>query len=98
MENQPKTLLLLQVIGMINDKQLFVDVFNDLSFELDEMGYDSCPEVLVNDLLENHFNLSLSCNDQLKAITEIILEKQGKLEPYVALVDLKFEVGVHHDD
>lgn len=75
-------LFLLQIYKMVEDKTLFINLFNDLSFEIEELEYDT-PELqmeLVNDMLNNNFGLWLEDDFQLKMLTETIMEKQGKLE------------------
>ncbi len=79
-------LRLLQVAKIVNDKQFFVDIFDDLSFELEEMGYKDCPEDLVQDLLINHFDLEIECERQLKDFTNDVLKHQGKIGNYVNLM------------
>ena len=66
---------LLQIYKMVQDKKLFIQIFNDLEFELDEMGWRENPEELVSDLLLNHFGLELTCPKQLKSITKSIIYK-----------------------
>lgn len=66
---------LLQIYKMVQDKELFINLFNDLEFELDEMGWRDAPEELINDLLMNHFGLEVTCPKQLKLITNSIIDK-----------------------
>lgn len=68
-----------QILNMVQDKKHFVNLFNDLSFELDEMGYRDFPSELIDDMLSNHFGIQLECKKQLEKVTKYILEKQGKL-------------------
>lgn len=73
-------LRLMQVYSQINDKDLFIWVFNDL--DLEELGYfhiDDQAE-LINDLLDAHFGLFIECEKQLKSLTETIIKKQGQLQ------------------
>lgn len=75
-------LFLLQIYKMVEDKTLFINLFNDLSFEIEELEYNT-PELqmdLVNDMLNNNFGLWLEDDFQLRMLTEKIMEKQGKLE------------------
>ncbi len=58
----------------------FVALFEDLSFELEEMGYKDCPEDLIGTMLFNHFGLSLDCPEQLTSLTEYILKHQNDLQ------------------
>ena len=72
---------LMQLLNMIDDKTLFINLFNDLSYEIDELGYqhldDQCE--LVNEMLFNHFGLELRCEKQLERITKTIIKHQGRL-------------------
>lgn len=76
-------LYLLQVYKLCDDRELFIDVFNDLSFELEEQGYKDCPEDLIETILVNHFNIVLGDPKQLKELTNTIIEKQGNLKKEV---------------
>lgn len=73
---------LLQVLKMIGKKEhdFFITIFNDLSFELEDLGYKECPEDLINDLLDNHFGIYIEDDRQLKMFTECIMKKQGKMD------------------
>jgi hypothetical protein len=70
-------LFLLQLLNTLNKKQfdLFMQLFSDLDYELNEMGYSSDPQGLVNEMLSNHFGIELTDVEQLNAITRIILDK-----------------------
>jgi hypothetical protein len=70
---------LMQIYKLIDNKDLFIELFNDLSFELDELGYSNFPEMLINEMLDNHFGIYLECDKQLQRITETIIKKQGSL-------------------
>ena len=61
-------------------RQLFVAVFNDLSFELDEMGYREFPDDLIYDLLRDRFYIDMTCEKQLNILTQCIIKNQGKLD------------------
>lgn len=71
---------LIQLYNMINDKELFINLFNDLSYEFEDMGWCDDPETLIEDLLFNHFGLTISDEYQLESITKSIVKYQGKLE------------------
>ena len=48
----------MQLLGMLDtkaDRQLFVNLFSDLSFEIEEMGYEGLEDELIEDILINHF-------------------------------------------
>ena len=51
---------LLQVYKLVQNKQLFIDVFSDLDYELNEMGWSADPETLISDLLFDHFDLEIT--------------------------------------
>ena len=73
---------LLQIYKMIEDKKLFINLFNDLSYEIEEMGYTHLEDQmeLINEMLDNHFGLFMEDDRQLKMLTQAILKRQGKLE------------------
>ena len=71
---------LMQLFRLIENKQLFIELFNDLSFELDELGYRDFPSDLVNEMLDNHFGIFMEDDRQLQRVTDCILSKQGKLQ------------------
>lgn len=68
---------LMQLYKMIENKKLFIGIFSDLDYELNEMGWNDDPETLINDLLFNHFDLSIECPKQLAMITNSIINKNG---------------------
>lgn len=72
-------LRLIQVYKQVEDKEFFINIFNDLEFELDELGYRDFPEDLMEDLLFNHFGLSFECSKQLAGFTQDVLKKQNKM-------------------
>lgn len=75
-----------QILNMIDDKQYFIDLFNDLSFELEDMGWKADPCTLINDLLDNHFGIAFECDKQLKRFTDYVLSKQGSLQYALLMV------------
>ena len=79
-------LYLLQILKMLNKRQqkLFIDLFNDLSHEIEEMGYIHLEDQmeLINEMLDNHFGIYLENHNQLERLTQTIISKQGKLEMY----------------
>ncbi len=64
------------------ERELFVALFDDLSFEIEELGYSHIEDQmeLVNEMLYNHLNIEFECDKQLKMFTELIIRKQGDLE------------------
>ena len=78
-------LFMMQILNRLTDDQLrdFDNLFDDLSFELEEMGYKDEPEELINSMLENHFNMSFDTSEeasrrQLRDVTACILNKKYK--------------------
>ena len=69
-------LYLLQVYKMVQDKDFFISIFSDLDYELNEMGWSADPETLINDLLFNHFGLTIEDDRQLSQLTQTILNKK----------------------
>jgi hypothetical protein len=61
---------------MLNKKQQreFVALFSDLDYELNDMGWKGDETTLVNDMLFNHFGLSVEDNGQLQMLTDCILK------------------------
>lgn len=76
---------LLQIYKMIENKDYFISIFDDLSFELENMGYKDCPEDLVDELLDIHFGIYMESETQLKMLTDCILKKQGQMNFLKAL-------------
>jgi spore coat polysaccharide biosynthesis predicted glycosyltransferase SpsG len=69
----------MQILNMIEGKEerdYFVALFSDLSFEIEEMGYEGMEEDLVESLLFDHFGLEMMDENQLAMLTKYILEKQ----------------------
>lgn len=81
-----------QLLRLINNEKLFINLFSDLSFEIDEMGYAGMETELVDDLLFNHFGLTIENSHQLAEITRVILENQNKLEKKVKIVKTLFKI------
>jgi len=73
---------LLQIYKMIPNKTLFIDLFNDLSYEIEEMGYEHLEDQmeLINEMLYNHFGLEVEDENQLRLLTGTIIKKQGTLD------------------
>ena len=78
-------LFITQLLNMMTKKQIkqFVALFNDLSFEVEEMGWEGMEEEMVNDMLINHFGLELVDDWQLGEATKFIMNNQGKLQDKV---------------
>jgi hypothetical protein len=75
----------MQILRMLDKKnrQLFIDLMDDLSFEIEELGYEGLEDELISEILLNHLGLEIQCPKQLKWFTEYVLENQGKLESKV---------------
>lgn len=67
---------LLQIYKMIAKKDLFIAIFSDLDYELNEMGWSDDPTSLMNDLLFTHFGLTIEDEYQLNQFTNTILNKK----------------------
>ena len=67
---------LLQIYKMIQEKQYFIDLFSDLEFELYDMGWIDDPTTLINDMLFNHFGITIECDRQLEMVTNCIINKK----------------------
>ena len=69
-------LYLLQGYKMVQDKDFFISIFSDLDYELNEMGWSADPETLINDMLFNHFGLTIEDDRKLSQLTQTILNKK----------------------
>ena len=67
---------LIQLYKMVQDKDFFISIFSDLDYELNEMGWSADPETLINDMLFNHFGLTIEDDRQLSQLTQTILNKK----------------------
>lgn len=79
-------LLFMQLLNRVQDKQFFINLFDDLSFELDELGYRDDATMLVDELLLNHFGIEMQDDKQLERLTDFILKKQGSLKLYWRMI------------
>lgn len=68
---------LLQLLNMLNKKQfeMFEQLFSDLEYELNEMGWKDNESELISSMLFNHFMIELLDERQLENITKIITNK-----------------------
>ena len=83
---------LIKLIISLSNKQRheFLSLFADLEFELNELGWRGDETTLVNDMLFNHFGFSIEDEDQLKNITDAILDsKKFKLTVYDVISELE---------
>jgi len=67
---------LLQILKMLNKRQQkeFVALFSDLDYELNDLGWKGDETTLINDMLFNHFGLSIEDDFQLQMLTDCILK------------------------
>ena len=74
---------LIQLMKMLNTEQieLFIGLFDDLSEEIDELGYD--PIDLVDDLLKNHLGIIIEDGQQLSMLTDCIIKHHGRMRQQV---------------
>lgn len=89
-------LYLIQIIKMLtkDQRQHLVALFDDLSYEIDEMGYRGNESDLIDDMLMNHFGLEMESDRQLQLLTQCILKHQGKLSGYVNAIVLRYGMKV----
>lgn len=80
---------LIQILKMLNKPQRkqFEAIFSDLDYELNDMGWAGNETELVNDMLFNHFGLSVDDQSQLKMLTESIL-KAGNIKAALTVVEM----------
>lgn len=73
---------LIQILKRLNtsERMLFIELFNDLSYELDELGYKDFPEELIDDMLFNHFGIEMTSESQLELLSACIVRSQGKID------------------
>jgi uncharacterized protein YihD (DUF1040 family) len=76
---------LMQLVKMWNkqERELFIALMEDLSFEIDEMGYEGQESELIDEMLFNHLGIEMECNNQLNMLTDLILRHQGNIEGIV---------------
>jgi hypothetical protein len=79
---------LMQIMNMLNKKERtdLIHILEDLSFELEEMGWNSDPEGLISDILFNHFGFEMEDPKQLTWLTDWVLEKQNSPQSFKALL------------
>lgn len=72
-------MVLMQLLKMLNKTQRkqFLSLFSDLDYELDELGWRGNETDLVNDMLFNHFGLTIEDEGQLQRLTEVILKPES---------------------
>jgi hypothetical protein len=67
---------LFQILKTLSKKdlELFESLFSDITFEIDELGYQGNESELVNDMLDTHFGLYLEDSRQLEMLTKVIID------------------------
>jgi hypothetical protein len=73
-------------------RKFFIALFDDLAMEIEDMGYEGFEDELVNEMLYNHFGLTIEDDRQLKIFTEYILKHQHDLEATVNRACLYLEM------
>ena len=83
-------IFLTQLINMFNrdEREMFIKLMDDLSFEREEMGYEGMESELIADLLLNHLGYELEDEWQLGQLTEYIIKNQGQLRRKVRGITL----------
>lgn len=83
-------MILIQLLARLKPSQRreFEALFSDLDYELDELGWRGNETDLVNDMLFNHFGMTLEDPNQLKMLTDSIL-KPANIKAALTVVNLK---------
>lgn len=70
----------LQILKMLPKNKAYdlIALMSDLSYELEECGYEDFPEDLVEEYLMNHFNIEMQCHKQLGYLTDYIVKNQKR--------------------
>ena len=84
----------MQILSMLTKREgeQFVAMVSDLSFEIEEMGYEGLEDELIEGLLSDHFGLEILDKSQLDRLTAYILEKQAdptSLKSILHVVNMK---------
>lgn len=66
---------LLELLKITNTPNFFYKLFSDLEYELDELGWRGDEKTLINDMLFNHFGVTIEDERQLESLVSIILDK-----------------------
>ena len=92
-------IILMQILQAIKGKEnreLLIGLISDISFEVEEMGYEGLEEELIEGFLFDHFGLELLCPKQLTMLTDYILSKQEdptSLKSLLHVVNMQLEVA-----
>jgi len=75
----------MQLVKMMSNQEikLFIGLLDDLSHEIEEMGYKGYEVDLIEDIMFNHFGIEFECTNQLNMFAECIMKHQNKLESAV---------------
>lgn len=86
-------LRLLQIYKLLNTEQrkLFIQIFDDISYEIDELGYS--PVEACDDMLQNHFGIEFESETQLRMFSIAVMKNQGKLKKKAETLDILFETS-----
>ena len=76
---------LIQLVKMWNKEEieLFVNLFDDLEYEIEELGYKGVEQDLIDDMMFNHFGITFEVDSQLAMFTNCILRHQGNIKGLV---------------
>lgn len=84
----------IQIYKLVLDKELFINLLDDLSYEIEELGYKGSEADLVHGILDNHFGIFLEDERQLERVTEHILKYQGKMRKHCETLEVLFNIAV----
>ena len=69
----------------IEQQKMFISLFDDLNYEIDELGYKGSETDLISEMLENHLGVTFECDKQVRRLTDCILKNQGNLSNILRL-------------
>ena len=66
---------LMQILNRLdtNNLDLFEELFTDISYEIEYLGYENSEYELINEMLNSHFGLTIEDDRQLQFLTKVIL-------------------------
>ena len=67
--------LLRYIVNQGHDLSHFYNLFSDLTYEIDEMGYKGHESELIKEMVFNHYLIELEDDRQLAMISKCILDK-----------------------
>ena len=79
---------MMQILRLLNkrERETLVAAFSDLSFEIEELGYEGLEDELISDMLFNHFGIEMQEPKQLRWLTDWVLEKQNQPQIWESLL------------